>query len=110
MNKDIKILVPVLRKIMPMTIAASLVNVQPMSSPSGNIFTTGWRTATYKVVAKHEGLLGTMYHIKIYQNPIAAWLEETFEDDIGTIFCDEHGGELYVLPAAVFTMLELKYV
>jgi len=103
-KKELSVILPIIRKVMPSVIASQIVGVQPMMSPGGF-----WRAATYKVIEERKVADGKLYHVKIYQNPIIAWVEETFaEDDYGVIG-DETGGDVYVLPEKIYAMLKLKF-
>ena len=51
-----KVLLPIIRKVLPNVIAADLVGVQPMSGPAGQLFTLKHRYGLYGIIDGEENI------------------------------------------------------
>lgn len=65
-TKSHKVIVPVIRRVMPNVIAHDIINVQPMTNPIGQVHTFRIRYGNISISAKNIWYRGKQYFMKIY--------------------------------------------
>lgn len=89
-NKQVKIIMPLIRKVMPTIIANDIVGVQPMTGSSGDVFKVGrisrWKRFWWRLRDLYwRWLPGTVITIRTSNRPFpGSEIREWLETNVGT--------------------------
>lgn len=118
MTKATNVLIPIIRKLMPTAFAKQLVSVQPMTSPTGNVFKMNGDKLGFVpfviVENQNECALYSGNHIAVDVKPsVSKWIEE--QEPYLWKYAEETEGchvsfTRYIIDEQLFTLLSLRWL
>lgn len=109
LNEHSKVIMPLIRKVMPSLIASQIVGVQPMSSPMGEIWGMDTLYRRFQIISQYELDTGEIWYKVTVTNEIQAWLEETFNEGVDFRITESDYAIAVNIPDRVLVLLKLKW-